>query len=79
MESVRESSGTFTERTEKTFGITHLTLTCENDCPYYELPADGMKARWMKDNRLEHGEFVIDGSKVGLAGPDGTLLKEANR
>lgn len=49
------------------------------DCPAYDLPADNTPARWLKDGRLEQGRFIIDGHRVGLAGPDGELLKEAER
>ncbi|MBT1162116.1 hypothetical protein JS541_09760 [Bifidobacterium sp. SO1] len=66
---------TFVEQTERTFGITRLV--CDWDCPDYKLPDDRDTASWIRGNRLEHGRFIIEGNRVGLAGPDGTLLKEA--
>lgn len=71
--------GTFATHTENMYGIEHLR--CDGaDCPAYDLPADNTSASWLKDGRLEQGRFIIDdGNKVGLAGPDGELLKEAER
>ncbi|PWG65692.1 hypothetical protein DF196_06695 [Bifidobacterium callitrichidarum] len=74
---IRESSATFTERTERTFGVDHLR--CADDCPDYELPDDGTAVTWLKGDRLVHGTLVIDGTMVGLAGPDGTLMKPEDK
>ena len=68
----------FATHTENMYGIEHLR--CDGaDCPAYDLPADNTPAGWLKDGRLEQGRFIVDGHRVGLAGPDGELLKPVKR
>lgn len=68
----------FTPYTETLYGIEHLR--CDGtDCPAYDLPADGTVASWLKDDRLQQGRFIVDGNRIGLAGPDGELLKPVKR
>lgn len=69
----------FATHAENMYGIEHLR--CDGaDCPAYDLPTDNTSASWLKDGRLEQGRFIIDdGNKVGLAGPDGELLKPVKR
>ncbi|MBT1162814.1 hypothetical protein [Bifidobacterium sp. SO1] len=64
---------TFVEQTEQTFGITQLQ--CDGTCYEDELPENGTTVTYLKGDHLTHGTLIITGSKVGLAGPDGTLLK----
>lgn len=71
--AVRASAVTFTVQTERTFGIKNLK--CRHDCPAYVLPADRTSASWMQGDRFVRGTILVDGTKVGLAGPDGRLLK----
>ena len=68
----------FATHAENMYGIEHLR--CDGaDCPAYDLPADNTPAGWLKDGRLEQGRFIVDGHRVGLAGPDGELLKPVKR
>ena len=65
---------TFTEKTERTFNVSHLR--CENigGCPSKKLPEDRTEATWLQGNRYVKGWILVDGNKVGLVGSNGILL-----
>lgn len=65
---------TFTEKTERTFDVSHLR--CENigGCPSKKLPEDRTEATWLQGNRYVKGWILVDGNKVGLVGSNGILL-----
>lgn len=67
----------FAQRTEQAFGVERIV--CDYGCPVYGLPEDHTSANWMQDGKLVHGTIIVDGYKVGLAGPDGELLKPVKR
>ena len=65
---------TFTEKTERTFNVSHLR--CENigGCPSKKLPEDRTEATWLQGNRYVKGWILVDGTRVGLVGSNGILL-----
>lgn len=67
----------FAQRTGQVFGVERIV--CDYGCPVYGLPEDRTSANWMQDGKLVHGTIIVDGHKVGLAGPDGELLKPVKR
>lgn len=91
-QNVPEGGESFRRMTERSFGVERLvcgnadkgdsfpdTSLDQSGCPVSRLPADRTAASWMRDGRLEQGRFIIDGHRVGLAGPDGELLKPVKR
>ena len=68
---------TFESHTEQVFAI--KSLKCDEGCPTKGLPYDRTSASWIQDGRLAHGTILVDGDKVGVAGPDGELLKAVKR
>ena len=67
----------FAQRTQQAFGVERIV--CDYGCPVYGLPEDRTSANWMQDGKLVHGTIIVNGHKVGLAGPDGELLKPVKR
>lgn len=67
--SVARDAETFDEHTERVFDVEKIV------CDAYEFPSDHTSATWMQDGRLVKGMILVDGHEVGLAGPDGELLK----
>lgn len=67
----------FAQRTGQVFGVERIV--CDYGCPVYGLSEDRTSATWMQDGRLVKGMILVDGHEVGLAGPDGELLKPVKR
>lgn len=65
---------TFVEKTEQTFGVSHLKCETSDGCPSDKLPEDRTPATWVQGDRYVKGWILVDGSKVSLAGPHGILL-----
>lgn len=65
---------TFVEKTEQTFGVSHLECETSGGCPSDKLPEDRTPATWVQGDRYVKGWILVDGSKVSLAGADGILL-----